>query len=194
MPEVKGSDPNQISAVLNETRSRMAKAVENLKRELAAIRSTRASASMVDHIQVEYYGSMLPINQVATISVPEPRMILLTPFDRSAMQEIEKAIMKSDLNITPQNDGSVVRLVLPELTRERRQELVKQVKHKLEECRVAIRNIRRDANDEGKKLTGKGHSEDEVKSLQDEIQKLTNSNTQKAEEMSAEKEASIMQV
>lgn len=183
-----------IDSVMKDMKARMEKSIDSLSREFTAIRSTRASTSMVDHIQVEYYGSVMPLNQLATVSIPEPRMIMLTPFDKGAMSEIEKSIMKSDLNITPQNDGSVIRLVLPELTMERRKELVKQVKQKLEESKVSMRNIRRDANDDTKKLSGKGHSEDEIKAAQDEIQKVTNSFIAKADELASKKEASILEV
>lgn len=193
MPDQSSEDIG-LEEITLEAQEKMEKSLEALKRELATIRSTRASVNMVDHIQVEYYGAPVPMNQVATISVPEARMLMITPFDKSAMHEIEKAIQKSDLGITPQNDGSVIRLILPEMTMERRQELVKQVKHRLEETRVSVRNIRRDANDSMKKLSGKGHSEDEVKSGQEEIQKVTDEFIKKAEEIAAEKEESILKV
>jgi len=191
MPEV---DPQAVTGILKETEERMNRAIDVMQRDLNTFRSTRANPSMLDAVFVEYYGSNLPVNQLATISVPEPRMLLISPFDKSAMGDIEKAILKSDLNLTPQNDGSVIRLILPELSMERRQELVKQVKHRLEECRVAIRNIRRDANDEIKKLNGKGLSEDDVKSSQEEIQKVTNRFIQKAEEAAESKEKSILTI
>ncbi len=195
MPDNKtqGAEPG-IEDIKKDLITRMEKSLEAFNRELAAIRTARASVSMVDHIQVEYYGAMTPLNQVATIAVPEPRMLLITPFDKTSMNAIEKSIMKSDLNITPQNDGVVIRLVLPELTMDRRKELVKQVKTKLEETRVSMRNIRRDGIDSIKKLTGKGHSEDEIKSAQDEVQKLTDKEIAKAEQLAAQKEEGILKV
>ena len=146
---------------------------------------------MLDGIQVEYYGTLTPLNQLASLSIPEARMMLLSPYDKSALGDIEKAIQKSDLGLTPQNDGTMIRLVLPELSMERRQELVKQVKGRLEETRVAIRNVRRDANDHVKKLSGL--PEDDVKSTQDEIQKLTDQSIAEAEKL-AEKKESILTV
>ena len=147
---------------------------------------------MIDGIQVEYYGAMTPLNQLASLSIPEARMMLLTPYDKSALGDIEKAIQKSDLGLTPQNDGTMIRLVLPELSMERRQELVKQVKSRLEETRVAIRNVRRDANDHVKKLSGL--PEDDVKSGQEEIQKLTDQSIGEAEKLAEQKEESILTV
>ncbi len=188
------SEDTSIDSIMSDAMERMEKSMESLKREFSTIRAARASTGMVEHVQVEYYGSMVPLNQVATISIPEPRMIMITPFDKSAMKEIEKSILKSDLNLTPQNDGSVIRLILPELTMERRQELVKQVKGKLEESKVSLRNIRRDANDEVKKMSGKGHSEDEIKASQDDIQKMTNEYSQKLDELASQKEESILSV
>lgn len=183
-----------IDDILLEVEERMEKSLESLKRDLATIRTSRASVSMVDHIQVEYYGAMTPLNQLATVSVPEARMIMISPFDKSSTQSIEKAILKSDLNITPQSDGQVIRIILPELTMDRRKELVKQVKARLEEARVSIRNVRRDGIDGVKKLSGKGHSEDEIKTAQDDIQKLTDKEVHNAETIATEKEESILTV
>jgi len=188
------TDSGDIDTILLNSEERMQKAVEAFKRDLNTYRSTRAAPSMLDAIHVEYYGSSVPLNQLASVSVPEPRMILITPYDKSSMTDIEKSIMKSDLNLTPQNDGNVIRLVLPELSMERRQELVKQVKHRLEEARVAIRNIRRDTLDELKKLSGKGHSEDEIKATQEDVQKTTNQFIQTTEELADQKEKSILTV
>lgn len=170
----------------------MQKSVDSLQKDLAGIRSTRANAAMVDGVMVEYYGSSVPLNQVASISTPEARMLLITPYDKNALGDIEKGILKSDVGITPSNDGSVIRLVLPELSMERRQELVKQVKSRTEECRVAIRNIRRDILEEIKKLQGK--SQDEIKHTQDEVQKLTDGYIHKADDLAVQKEKSILTV
>ncbi len=182
----------EMSRIIKEASEKMDKSVESFKKELNSIRSNRANPSMLDGILVEYYGTELHINQLATISVPEPRVLLIQPFDKSSLSAIEKAIHKSDLNINPQNDGSVIRLILPEMTKERRMELVKQVKHKLEEAKVAIRNIRRDANDEIKKISG--ISKDDQKHYQDEVQKITDKHIKILEEVAEKKEESILQV
>ena len=184
MPE----DDEFIETLLLESEERMQKSLESMKRDFAAIRSTRASTQMVDHISVDYYGADTPLNQLATLTVPEARMLMIAPFDKSSIQDIEKAILKSDLNITPQNDGEVIRIILPELSMERRQELVKQVKTRLEDAKVAIRNIRRDSNDAVKKKKSDGMSEDEIKDTQDEIQKLTDGLIKQAEDMAQQKE------
>lgn len=186
------SEPASPEHVTKEAKSRMDRSLENFKRELNTIRSSRANAAMLDGLHAEYYGAETPLNQLATISVPEGRMLLISPFDKSALSAIEKCILKSDLNLTPSNDGSVIRLMLPEMTMDRRQELVKQVKHKLEETKVAMRNVRRDANDDLKKLTSL--SKDDQKHFQDEIQKITDGHTHKAEEIAREKEDSILKV
>ena len=186
------SEPVQPESIINEAKSRMDRTLENLKREFNTIRSNRANPAMLDGLHAEYYGADTPLNQLATISVPEARVLLISPFDKSASSAIEKAILKSDLGLTPSNDGSVIRLILPEMTMDRRQELVKQVKQRLEESKVAIRNVRRDANDELKKLA---HiSKDDQKHFQDEIQKITDAHTHKAEEIAKEKEDSILKV
>jgi len=177
---------------MSELKARMQKTLDSFQKDLAAIRSTRATPSMLDSVHVDYYGTMTALNQLASITTPEARMLVITPYDKSAMSDIEKAILKSDIGITPQNDGGVIRLILPELSMERRQELVKQVKTRLEECRVAIRNLRRDGNDEIKKIDGK--SKDDIKGLQDDVQKLTDGFVHKAEEFAAQKEKSILTV
>lgn len=171
---------------------RMQKSIDALIRDLGTIRSNRAAPSMVEHLQVEYYGAPTPMIQLASISVPEARTLLISPFDKSALAGIEKAIQKSDLNLTPQSDGSVIRLVLPELSMERRHELVKQLKNRAEEARVSVRNIRRDANDDIKKLSGK--SEDESKAAQEEIQKLTDESIKRIDELTDKKEKDILTV
>lgn len=152
---------------------KMQKSINNLEEEYGAIRAGRANPHVLDKIRVDYYGTLTPIQSVANVSVPEPRMIQIQPWEASMVKEIEKAIMTSDLGINPTNDGKVVRLVFPELTEERRKELAKDIKKKGENTKVAIRNIRRDANDSFKKLAKEDISEDEIKELEDNVQKLT---------------------
>jgi ribosome recycling factor len=181
------------STVIKETKQKMEKTVEHLKRELGKVRSGRASASLLDDIKVDYYGSQMAITQLATVSIPEPRLILIQPWDASSIPAIEKAIMKSDIGITPSNDGKVIRLAIPQLTEERRKELIKLAKKICEENKVAIRNERRDAIekvkvDEKNKLI----SEDDSKRLQKEIQELTDSYIKKIDEIMALKEKEIL--
>ncbi len=190
MPE--NAEEMSLEEIELESEERMAKSLESFQRDLVNIRSSRAAPGMVEHLQVEYYGAPTPLQQLASISIPEARMILISPFDKSAMSEIEKAIQKSDLGLTPQNDGIVIRLILPELSGERRKELVKTVKQRTEETRVSIRNIRRDGNDQIKKLKDHGFSEDDIKNAQNEIQKLTDSFIKKADDLAAAKEQDIL--
>ena len=152
---------------------KMTKSLRNLREEYASIRAGRANPHLLDKITVDYYGSPTPLQQVANVSVPEARMIQIQPWEASLVKSIEKAILASDLGLTPSNDGKIIRLVFPELTEERRKELVKDIKKKGENAKVAVRNIRRDANDAVKKLKGSDVSEDEMKQLEDEIQKMT---------------------
>ena len=152
---------------------KMQKSYENLVEEYATIRAGRANPHILDRITVDYYGTPTPLQQVANINVPEPRMIQIQPWESSLIKGIEKAILVSDLGLNPSNDGKVIRLVFPELTEERRKELVKDVKKKGEAAKVAVRNIRRDANDAYKKLAKQDVSEDEIKELEDKIQKST---------------------
>jgi ribosome recycling factor len=180
--------------ILLESEERMEKSIESFQRDLNNIRSSRAAPGMVDQIQVEYYGAMTPLQQLATISIPEARIIMISPFDKSSMGDIEKALLKSDLGLTPQSDGVVIRLVLPELSGDRRKELVKQVKGRTEDARVAIRNIRRDANDQIKKLKDGGVSEDDIKAAQGEVQKLTDGFIKKAEDLADAKEQDILTI
>ena len=163
-----------ISEVIKDAEERMHKGVDALRKEYAAIRAGRANPNVLDKVTVEYYGAPTAINQVANISAPEPRMLVIQPWDRTVLPAIEKAIMKSDLGLNPSSDGIVIRLMIPQLTAERRTELVKKVKKEAEDARVAVRNVRRDVNDRLKKME-KDHeaSEDEVKRAQDEVQKLT---------------------
>lgn len=153
--------------------SKMKKTLANLEDELGTIRAGRANPNVLNRIMVDYYGTPSPIQQVANVVVPEPRMIQIQPWEKTMLKVIEKAIQVSDLGINPTNDGSCIRLVFPELTEERRKELVKDVKKKGEAAKVAVRNIRRDGNDAFKKLKGSDVSEDEIKDLADELQKLT---------------------
>lgn len=152
---------------------KMQKAFDFMESEFATIRAGRANPHVLDKIRVDYYGTPTPIQQVGNVSVPEPRVIQIAPWEKSLIKSIEKAIMASDVGITPSNDGSVIRLVFPELTEERRKDLVKEVRKKGEECKVAIRNIRRDGNDAFKKLSKTEISEDEIKGLEEDLQKVT---------------------
>ncbi len=152
---------------------KMTKTMANLDGELGAIRAGRANPNVLNRIMVDYYGTPTPIQQVANVSVPEARMIQIQPWDKTMIKAITKAIQTSDLGINPNNDGSVIRLIFPELTEERRKELVKDVKKKGEAAKVAIRNIRRDGNDSLKKLKGSDISEDEIKDMEDDLQKMT---------------------
>ncbi len=152
---------------------KMTKAIEHLEADFAAIRAGRANPHVLDKLRVDYYGTPTPIQQVGNVTVPEARIIQIAPWEKSLLRDIEKAILTSDIGINPTNDGNVIRLVFPELTEDRRKELVKDIKKKAEDAKVAVRNIRRDGNDAFKKL-GKGEvSEDEVKGLEDELQKIT---------------------
>ena len=159
---------------LLEFEEKMEKSVDALANEFAAIRAGRANPHILDKLRVDYYGTPTPFQQVANISVPEARMLQIQPWESSLIKEIEKAIINSDLGVTPNNDGKIVRIVFPELTEERRKDLVKDVKKKGENAKVAIRNVRRDANDSFKKMSKANEiSEDEAKSLEDSVQKLT---------------------
>ncbi|MCX7779303.1 MAG: ribosome recycling factor [Negativicutes bacterium] len=184
-----------VKAIFASHEDKMKKALEVLRKEYASLRAGRATPALLDKITVDYYGTPTPINQVANISVPEPRMIVLQPWEKSMISAIEKAILKSDLGLTPSSDGSVIRLTIPQLTKERRAELVKVVHKKAEESRVAVRNLRRDANDAIKKLEkDKVISEDETKKGQDDIQKLTDKYIKEIDTVMAAKEKEIMEV
>ncbi|MBE3585606.1 MAG: ribosome recycling factor [Thermoanaerobacter sp.] len=184
-----------VNARIAEAESNMKKTVELVKKEFASLRAGRATPALLDKIMVSYYGTPTPINQLATISVPEPRLLVIQPWDKSVLPEIERAILKSDLGITPASDGTVIRLAIPQLTQERRAELVKVVKKKAEEGRVAIRNIRREINDKVKQLQKNGEiSEDELRRAQDEIQKLTDKYIKEIDQLLNSKEQEIMQI
>lgn len=174
---------------------RMSRAIEALKKEFASIRTGRASLALLDGITVNYYDTATPLQQLASLSIPESRQMAIQPWDPKVIAEIEKAILKSDLGLTPTNDGKMIRINIPTLTEERRKQLVKVVRKKAEESKVAIRNIRRDSNEELKKLEKEKHiSEDVVKKSQEEIQKLTDSYITKVDEVLANKEKEIMEV
>lgn len=173
---------------------KMTKTLGNLKEEYASIRAGRANPHLLDKITVDYYGAPTPLQQVANVSVPEARMILIQPWEASLVKGIEKAILCSDLGLTPSNDGKTIRLVFPELTEERRKELVKDIKKKGENAKVAIRNIRRDGNDAVKKLKGGEVSEDEIKQLEDQMQKLTDKYISQIDAAIEEKSKEILTV
>jgi ribosome recycling factor len=180
---------------LAQTRTRMGKALEDLRQELAGVRTGRASTSLLDHVKVDYYGSPTPLNQVATLGVPEPTLLTVQPWDPSLLPAIDKAIRASDLGLNPQNDGKVLRIPIPPLTEERRKELVKHLHRVLEDHRTAVRNIRRDANESLKKLLkDKKISEDEERRGLEEIQKLTDEFTNKLEEQGKGKEKEILEM
>ena len=173
---------------------KMDKTLTNLDSEFGTIRAGRANPHVLDRIMVEYYGAPTPLQQVGNITVPEPRMIQIAPWEKSLIKEIEKAILCSDVGITPSNDGSVIRLVFPELTEERRKDLVKEVKKKGEESKVAVRNSRRDGNDSFKKLAKEDVSEDEIKMLEEQLQKVTDKFIKEIDGMVEEKSKEIMTV
>ena len=174
---------------------RMKKAIDALIRELASLRAGRANPSLVEKITVEYYGAPTPINQLATISVPEARLLVIQPFDKTSIGDIEKAILKSDLGLTPNNDGKVIRLILPELTAERRKELVKLSSKKAEEAKVMVRNLRREYNDIFKKQEkNREISEDDLKRAQEDVQKLTDKYIAEIDKASEQKQKDIMEV
>ena len=175
-----------------EFKERMQKSLDHLQSEFATVRAGRANAGVLDHIQVEYYGSPTPIQQVASISSPDPRSLVIQPWDSSVLKGIEKAILTSDLGINPTNDGKCIRLLFPQLTEERRKELAKQVKKYGEECKVAIRNIRRDAMDTYKKQQKASEiTEDDLKGLEKDMQKMTDDYIKKVDDMTAKKEKEL---
>lgn len=172
---------------------KMNKSLEALQNEYGSIRAGRANPHVLDKLKVDYYGTPTPLQQVGNISVPEARMIVIQPWEKSLLKAIEKAILTSDLGINPTNDGTCIRLVFPELTEERRKDLVKEVKKKAEECKVAVRNIRRDGNEAFKKIA-KEISEDEVKQLEEELQKITDKYIKEVDKLTEAKSAEILTV
>lgn len=178
-----------------EAEGKMKKTLESLRKELASLRAGRATPALLEKVLVDYYGSPTPVNQVANVSVPEPRLLVIQPWDRSMLSTIEKAILKSDLGLTPSSDGVVIRLAIPRLTEERRRELSRVVKKKAEEAKVAIRNIRREANESLKRLQKEGSlSEDEEKKRQEAVQKLTDTYSKEVDDLAQTKEKEIMSV
>ncbi|MGE6258782.1 ribosome recycling factor [Heyndrickxia sporothermodurans] len=181
--------------VVSNAKEKMTKAIQAYTRELSSIRAGRASASLLDRIVVDYYGAPTPINQLASVSVPEARLLVIQPYDKSIVSDVEKAILKSDLGLTPSNDGTLIRLAVPALTEERRKELVKQVKKEAESAKVGIRNIRRDANDDLKKLEKNGDiSEDDLRGYSDDVQKITDEHINKIDQITKNKEQDILEV
>jgi len=174
---------------------RMEKTIASLKSELATIRTGRANAALLDHVRVSYYGSDVPVSQIGNISVPEPRMLMIAPWEKTALADLEKAILASDLGLNPSNDGEVIRVILPELTEDRRKDLVKQVKQVGEKAKVSVRNIRRDANDDVKKQAKEDSlPEDETKRMQEQVQKVTDRFVVEVDAVVEHKEKDILTV
>ncbi len=184
-----------IDEFIQDATRRMDKSVESAQHEFNTLRTGRASAALLDRIQIDYYGTPTPLKNIATINVPEPRLLTIQPFDPSAMKQIERAIQESDLGLTPSNDGKVIRLPIPQLTEERRKELVKVVRNMAEEGRVAVRNVRRDVMHHLKELVDKGEvGSDEEHRAEERVQKLTDDHVHKIDELLKRKEAEIMEV
>ena len=184
-----------ISDVLATAEAKMTKAIEVLRRELASLRTGRASPGLVEHIRVDYYGTPTPLDQLAGISAPEVRMLIIQPWDKGVLPTIEKAILKSDLGLNPSSDGKVIRLVIPQLTEERRKELVKVVRKRVEEGRIAIRNIRREAMENLRKMEReKEISEDEEKRAESQLQDLTDKFIENVDQIGADKETEVLEI
>jgi ribosome recycling factor len=184
-----------IDDVIRDSEDRMKKSVEAAERELASIRTGHAHVGLVDHIHVDYFGSSLPINQMATVSAPEARLLTIQPWDRTAMGAIEKAILASDLGLTPSNDGTIIRLAIPPLTEQRRKEMIKLVHSRIEDGRVAVRNVRRDGMEHIKRLVqSKEASEDAQHNAQESLQKLTDRYIAEIDERGKAKEAELLEV
>jgi ribosome recycling factor len=184
-----------IDDVLHDSEERMKKSVEAVDRELAAIRTGHAHAGLVDHVKVDYFGSSLPINQMATVMAPEARLLTIQPWDRTAMGAIEKAIMASDLGLTPSNDGTIIRLSIPPLTEQRRKDMIKLVHARVEDSRVAVRNVRREGMDHLKRLVhDKEASEDQQHNAQEALQKLTDHYIAAIDERGKAKEAELSEI
>ncbi|MBH0229304.1 ribosome recycling factor [Halobacillus yeomjeoni] len=182
-------------AVINETKQQMEQAVQAFSRQLATVRAGRAKPNILDNVYVDYYGAATPLNQLAQVSAPEPRLLVITPYDKSAIAEIEKAIQKADLGLSPSSDGNIVRINIPALTEERRKDLSKVVGRYAEEAKVQVRNIRRESNDRLKKLEKDGElTEDELRSYQDDVQKATDQHVDKIDKLAKTKEEEIMEV
>ncbi|MFD1018215.1 ribosome recycling factor [Thalassobacillus hwangdonensis] len=182
-------------AIIKETETKMDQAIQAFTRNLATVRAGRANPNLLDSVYVDYYGASTPLNQLAQVSAPEARLLVITPYDKSAIAEIEKAIQKADLGLSPSSDGNVVRINIPALTEERRKDLVKVVGKYAEEAKVQVRNIRRDSNDTLKKQEKDGEiTEDELRSGQDDVQKVTDKYVAKVDELAKNKEAEILEV
>ena len=183
------------ASVLGETERKMDSSITALKRELSAIRTGRATPALIENVPVDYYGVSTPLNQIASISAPDSRAIMVQPWDKQALQEIEKSLIKSDMGFNPSNDGTTITVPIPPLTQERRQELVRLLKRKLEESKVSIRNVRRDGIDSLRKLErAKSISQDENRRTQEQLQKSTDNHVKIVDELGASKETEIMQV
>lgn len=189
------SDDDLVSGFLDDARERMHKCVESTRHEFGSVRTGRASPALLDRINVDYYGAVTPLKQLATIGAPEARLLSIQPYDKSSIKAIEKAIMESDIGLTPSNDGAVIRLVLPELTEERRRELVKVVRHLAEEGRVAIRNVRRDVMHDLRELKEGGEiGADDEHRAEGELQKVTDARVTELDELLKIKEDEILEV
>jgi ribosome recycling factor len=181
--------------VLSDTNRRMDRSLESLKQDLSTLRTGRATPALVENLMVEYYGTSTPLKQIASISAPDPRAVLVQPWDKGSLQEIEKSIMKSEMGFNPSNDGNSITIPMPALNKERRQEMVRLLKKKIEDGKVAIRNVRRDGVDSLKKMEkDKTISQDQNRRAQEQLQKATDGHTKQADEVSVAKEAEIMQV
>lgn len=184
----------EIDFLYDEANEKMENAIKHLERELVKIRAGKASPQMLDSVKVDYYGTLTPLAQVSNINTPDPRSIVVQPWEKSMLVPIEKAIMAANLGFNPQNDGTLIRVVVPPLTEERRKELVKKSKAEAENCKVSIRNARREALDAGKKLEKEGVPEDEVKRLESNVQKLTDSHIKNVDALLEAKEKDIMTI
>jgi ribosome recycling factor len=197
-PEIKYNikgDTAMIEEINDEAKEKMGKSINALKSDLKKVRTGRASLNVLDDIRVDYYGTPTPLNQMATLAIPESRLITIQPWDATVIKDIEKAILKSNLGLTPTSDGKIIRIAIPALTEERRKEIVKQVSKICEEYRVAVRNIRRDANEMLKELKKEGEaSEDDVFKAQDRVQKITDEHIKKIDEIYREKEKEVIEL
>ncbi|HLR80213.1 MAG TPA: ribosome recycling factor [Bacillota bacterium] len=184
-----------VQSIMNELRKQMSEAIQAYSKNLATVRAGRANPNILDNVFVEYYGAPTPLNQLASVSVPEARLLVITPYDKSALGDIERAIQKADLGFSPSNDGNVIRINIPALTEERRKELVKVVGKYAEEARVQVRNVRREGNDQLKKAEKNGDlTEDELRSSQEDVQKETDKFINEIDELAQKKEEEIMEV
>jgi ribosome recycling factor len=195
MPAQKGDDSKTVEDVLLDADSRMGKAVDVLNRDLNTLRTGRATPALLENILVDYYGVPTPLSQIASISVPEARLIVVQPWDRQALRDIEKGLLKSEMGFNPSNDGTLIRVPVPPLSQERRQDLVRVLKRKIEDGKLAVRNVRRDAMEQLRDMErDKQISQDENRRSQDKLQKTTDANIAQMDKVSASKEADILQV